>query len=113
MYLLIKFALSALLVVVVSEVSRRSGWIGGLLASLPVTSLQAMIWLYWETRDTQKISDFSTSVVFFLLPTFLLFLLLPQLLKRGMGFLPALGISCLVTMAGYAALMTWAPKTGS
>lgn len=113
MYLAIKFLISALLVVLVSEVSRRSGWLGGLLASLPVTSIQAMLWLHWETKDTDKISTFSTSVVWFLLPTFLLFILLPQLLKRGMGFYPALAISSLATMAAYALMLVFLPKTAS
>lgn len=113
MYLAIKFLISACLVVLVSEISRRSGWLGGLLASLPVTSIQAMLWLYWETKDSEKIATFSTSVVWFLLPTFLLFILLPQLLKRGMGFYPALAISSLAIMSAYAVMLVFLPKTAS
>ena len=51
LYLIIKAALSGVIVAAVSEIARRyPGW-GGLVASLPLTSLLAMIWLW---RDTQR-----------------------------------------------------------
>jgi hypothetical protein len=47
----IKVIVSALIVVAVSEVSKRTTTIGALLASLPLTSLLAMIW-YTSRRVT-------------------------------------------------------------
>lgn len=55
-YTILKFAISAALIVAVAEISKRSSLTGGLLASLPLVSLLAMIWLYHDTRDTQKVA---------------------------------------------------------
>jgi hypothetical protein len=44
-YLLIKAALSGVVVMAISEVARRSPGFGGLIASLPLVSILAMIWL--------------------------------------------------------------------
>src|SRR5258705_2637028 len=56
LYLLIKAALSGAIVAAVSEIARRyPGW-GGLVASLPLTSLLAMIWLWRDTRDPERVA---------------------------------------------------------
>lgn len=44
-YLVVKTAISAIIIVVVSEVARRSAGLGALLASLPLVALLSMIWL--------------------------------------------------------------------
>ena len=49
--LLIKFSLSALMIVLISEAAKRSIWLGAILASLPITSLLAFCWLYQDTGD--------------------------------------------------------------
>lgn len=102
-YTAIKFALSAAVIVAVSEIAKRSTFLGGLLASLPLTSLLAFVWLWQETRDAQKIAALSTSILWLVLPSLVLFLVLPLLLKRGMSFYPALGISTAATLAAYGA----------
>ena len=56
-YYIIKVAISATLIVAISEVSKKSSLIGGILASIPVVSVLAMIWLYSETKDVAKISQ--------------------------------------------------------
>lgn len=105
MYYLLKLGLSALLITVVSEVAKRSSTLGGLIASLPLVSLLSFIWVYAETRDVKTVIDLSTSVFWFVLPSLVLFLVLPLLLKRDIAFYPALGLSCLATMAAYVAMI--------
>ena len=61
-YLVIKTLISAVIIVAISELSRRSSLLGALLASLPLTSLLAFIWLYRDTHDTEKIAALSTSI---------------------------------------------------
>ena len=101
---LIKVIISALLVAAVSEVARRSSLLGAVLASLPVTSLLAFIWLYRDTRDTAKVAAL---IAFWLvLPSLVLFLLLPVLLKHGWNFWLSLGTSCAATAIAYGAT-TW------
>src|SRR5262245_7332566 len=97
----VKVILSALIVVAVSEVSKRTTTIGGLLASLPLTSHLAMIWLYIETGDARTVADLAGRILWLVLPSLSLFLILPLLLRAGYGFWPALGIACAATIASY------------
>ena len=69
---LIKVLISALLVAAVSEVARRSSLLGALLASLPVTSLLAFMWLYRETGDTEKVAALSADIFWLVLPSLVL-----------------------------------------
>ena len=77
LYLVIKAAISGVLVAAVSEIARRyPGW-GGLIASLPLTSLLAMIWLYRDSGDPERVADLSVSTFWFFLPSVPLFIALP------------------------------------
>ena len=87
-FYLIKLLVSAGLIVLVSEiVVKRTGFLGGLIASLPLVSLLAIGWIWFETHDAVKIADFSRSVFWFVLPSLLFFIALPWFLPR-LGFYP-------------------------
>ena len=45
----VKVAVSVLLIVVVSEIAKRHSLLAALVASLPIISILAMIWIYIET----------------------------------------------------------------
>jgi hypothetical protein len=111
-YTLIKVLISALIIVAVSEVAKRSSFIGGLVASLPLVSVLAMIWLYRETHDAAKLAALSTSIFWLALPSLVLFLLLPVLLKRHVQFYAALGLSLLAMFAAYGLLVVALNKSG-
>lgn len=98
---LIKTALSALIIVAVSEISKRNSLLGGLLASLPLVSVLAMIWLYQDTKCVEKVATLSMSIFWMVIPSLTLFLILPVLLKRHLPFYGALGLSCLATSLVY------------
>jgi uncharacterized membrane protein (GlpM family) len=104
MYLVIKVLLSALIVAAVSEIAKRSTTMGALIASLPLTSLLAMIWLYQETKDALRVAELSGDILWLVLPSLLLFIALPLLVRRGMSFYPALALSAAFTVAGYAVM---------
>ena len=110
-FYLVKLLVSAGLIVAISEISKRSGYVGGLVASLPLVSLLAIGWMWFETRDAANIADFSRSVFWFVLPSLLFFLLLPWLLPR-LGFYAALAIACIATAAGYALLAAALARAG-
>jgi hypothetical protein len=74
LYTAIKVLLTAVLVVAISEAAKRSTLLGGILASLPLTSLLAFIWLYGETGDTGKIASLSVSIFWYVLPSLVLFI---------------------------------------
>ena len=112
LYLFVKAAISGLLIALISEVARRSpGW-GGLLASLPLTSLIAMLWLWRDTGDEQRVADLSLGAFWFVLPSLPLFLIIPLLLRAGWAFWPALLTACAVTLALYAAMFALSARLG-
>ncbi len=111
-YTLLKFGISAALIVGVSEIAKRSSFLGGLLGSLPLVSLLAMIWLYRDTGDAQKVAAVSTSIFWLVLPSLTLFLALPALLKRGVHFYPSLAISTVVMLACYGTMVFALGKFG-
>jgi uncharacterized membrane protein (GlpM family) len=100
MKILLKVIITALLVTGISELSRRYTTLAAILASLPLTSILAMIWLYLDTKDAGKISDLSYGIFWAVLPSLLFFIALPLLLKAGFKFPLALLVSC-VLMAGF------------
>jgi uncharacterized membrane protein YraQ (UPF0718 family) len=56
-YYIIKVLISAIIIVTVSEISKKSSLVGGIFASIPLVSVLAMIWLYIETQNVHKISQ--------------------------------------------------------
>ena len=106
---LVKVLVSAVLVAAVSELARRSTLLGALLASLPVTSLLAFIWLYRETGDAQQVAALSADILWLVIPSLLLFALLPLLLRQGWNFWLSLATSCAATAVAYGAT-TWLLK---
>jgi hypothetical protein len=98
----IKVLISALTIVGVTEITKRAGsfW-GGVLASLPLTSLLAFVWLYRDTRNPAMIAALSWSIFWMVLPSLTLFVWLPLLLKRGVSFPVALGTGLVVMVIAY------------
>ena len=109
---IIKFGLSAAILVAVSEIAKRSSLLGGLLASLPLTSLLAFIWLWQDTRDDAKVAALSTNILWLVLPSLVLFVVLPALLKRGIHFYPALGLAVAAMLASYGVMLALLGKFG-
>jgi len=99
LYYIAKLMLSAGIIVIVSEVAKVNAGLGALIKSLPLISILAMIWLYVDTQDTGRIAELSVSTFWLVLPTLPMFLVLPALLKSGMGFYASLGISIGVMLA--------------
>lgn len=109
---IIKVALSAILIVAVSEASKKSSLIGGILASVPLLSVLAMIWLYIDTKDIQKVSQLSTSVFWLVIPSLSLFIVLPVLLKMKIDFYLALTISLIIMVLLYYIMISLLGKFG-
>ncbi len=112
MLYLVKVVLSALLVVVISEVSKRESWLGALIASLPIVSLLAIVWLYVDTRDTARIAEVSTGIFWLVLPSLSLFVVLPWMLKAKYDFWVSLATAIVVMFACYSIIMALLKKLG-
>lgn len=100
-YYLVKLAVTALLIVAISEIAKRSSLAGAVLASIPLVSVLAMIWLYVDTRDVTRVSALATSVFWLVLPSLALFVALPVLLKQGVHFTLSISISIAITVGCY------------
>ena len=96
---IVKTIVTALLIVTIAELGKRSSYLGALLAALPLTSVLAMSWLFLDTKDVSKVAQLSTSIFWLVIPTLLFFLLLPLLLRKGLPFWGALLAACLVNGA--------------
>lgn len=104
-YYVIKVVISALLIVAISEIAKRSSGFAALLASLPLTSLLAFIWLHLEGSPPAQIAELSSQIFWLVIPSLLLFLLLPVLLKMGVNFWLSLSLSILATIGLYISLL--------
>lgn len=105
-YLLLKAALSGIIIAVVSETARRAPGVGALIASLPMISILGMVWLWRDGVQADQIAAHAQATFWYVLPSLPMFLIVPVLLKRGIGFWPALSLGCLLTVALYL-VMAW------
>jgi len=101
----LKIGLSALILVAIAEVAKRSTFWAAALASLPLTSLLAFVWLYLDTGDVQKVAALSSGIFWLVLPSLLLFVLLPILLRGGVGFWLSLAVSSAATALAYLGMI--------
>ncbi len=97
----LKVALSALVLVAVAEIAKRSTFWAAALASLPLTSLLAFVWLYLDTGDAERVAALASGIFWLVLPSLLLFVLLPVLLRHGWGFWTSLAVSSAATALAY------------
>src|SRR4029079_12927485 len=98
---IVKVAMTAFVVVAVSEIAKRSPVWAALLASLPLTSLLAFVWLYVDTREAESVAAPSYSLLWLRVPSLVLFIALPVMLRLGWNFWVSLALSCLLTAGAY------------
>lgn len=105
LFYLVKIVLSALAIVAVSEIAKRSTATAAIIAAIPLTSLLAFVWLHIEGAPAQRIAELSGQVFWLVLPSLVLFLLFPFLLRQGMNFWGSLGLSLAATAACYGLML--------
>ncbi|KAA0071046.1 DUF3147 family protein [Rhodanobacter sp. T12-5] len=88
-WLVTKYLITAAVVVLVSEVAKRSDRLGGLFGALPLVTVLALIWLYVEHQPQTKIANHAWYTFWYVVPTLPMFLAFPLLLPR-LGFWPTL-----------------------
>ena len=84
--LIAKGIFSGAVVVIASEVAKKTAVFGALITSIPIISVLSLTWLYEDTKDTAQVADFAESILWLILPSTLLFILLPYLLRQGWSF---------------------------
>ena len=112
MYFILKTLVTALVIVGVSEIAKRWTPVAAILASLPLTSVLAMVWLYHDTHDSAKIIELSNGIFWAVLPSLLFFITLPVLLKMGVKFGFAMVLASAVMFVGYTIYVGLMKKIG-
>jgi hypothetical protein len=112
LYLVIKAALSGVIIAIVSEVAQRRPGLGALIVSLPLVSILSIIWLWRDTGDVTRIAAHAEATFWLVLPTLPMFFVFPAMLRAGIEFWIALGASCLLTVALYLLTIWLLPKVG-
>ena len=112
LYYLFKVAISALLIVAISEIAKRSTGFSALIASLPLTSLLAFVWLHMEGTPSNQIGELSSQIFWLVIPSLLLFLMLPLMLKLGLNFWLSLGLSIAATVGCYLVMLSILRRMG-
>lgn len=107
----LKAALTVALVLVASSLARRHGWVGALVASLPLTSLLVLGWLYAETRDSRQVADLAMAIFWFVLGSLPFFVVLALGLRQGWNFSTAMIAGVLAGFAGVS-LTQWLLSRG-
>ena len=99
--LAIRGIFSGAVVVIASEVAKKSTIFGALITSIPIISVLSLTWLYEDTKDTVQVANFAESILWLILPSTLLFILLPYLLRQGWTFENSMLIGITATILAY------------
>ena len=100
-----KIDVTAVMVVLIAETGKRNTLAASILASLPLTSVLALLWLYWDTKNTAQVASLSHGIFWLVLPSLVLFIALPWLIQKQMPFYQALALSCALTVASYFVML--------
>lgn len=105
-YFLLKVLITAVVVVGVAALARQYSLFAAVLASLPLTSILAFVWMHVEGQNNAAIAALSGDVLWLVLPSLVFFAVLPVLLvKFEWAFFPALAVAMVLTAIAYAAML--------
>ena len=97
MFIVLKIIITALIIVVVSEIAKFNDRIGGLISALPITTFLILFWVHYENTSVEKISNHVSYTLLYVLPTLPMFLVFPYLINK-FGFYWSIIISILITI---------------
>ena len=102
-WIITKYLTTALVVVIISEVAKRNDKLGGLIGALPLITIMALVWLYFERQSDEKIANHAWYTFWYVIPTLPMFLAFPFIYKFT-GFWPSLLICIAITGLSFAVL---------
>ena len=111
-YYVTKLIITTFLIVLISEIAKRSSLAGALLAAIPLVSILAMTWMYVDTGSSKNAIEFSHRIVWLIAPSMTLFIAFPILIKKGLGFYVSMGISIAMTIFAYYSVIFVLGKLG-
>jgi len=89
-YIVAKYMVTAMVIVIASEIAKRTDKLGALITALPLVTIMVMIWLHVEHQGSQKIGAHAYYTFWYVVPTLPMFLLMPWLMARAVNFWLAL-----------------------
>jgi len=110
-WIITKYFLTAGIVVLVSELAKRSDKLGGVVSALPLVTILALIWLYVENQSQEKIANHAWYTFWYVVPTLPMFLAFPLLLPK-IGFWPTLLACMLITVVCFGLLAVTVRRLG-
>lgn len=104
---LVKLALSNLIIIACVLIGRRFPSLGGLIATMPLTSLIVLVWLATDNpEDPKLITEYTHGVLWGIVPTIIFFIAVFVCLRKGVA-LPAAIAAGGVFWLGGALLHHW------
>ncbi len=104
--------LAGAMIAAISEIGKRLPATAAIIASLPLVSVLGMIFLWHQRPDAANMAAHSQATFWYVLPSLPMFLLIPALLRHGVGFWLALGAGCVLTVLLYLAMAHFGPRFG-
>ena len=108
----VRAIVSGVIVAIVAIIARRYPAMGALIASLPLISILAMIWLWRDTGDIELLAGHVQATFFYVIPSLPMFLIIPLMLRQGINFWASLSAGILVTILLYVATIPIAARFG-
>lgn len=111
-YYIFKVLTSSIIIVLISEISKRNTMLASIFASIPLVSFLAFIWLYIETKDVAKIADLSMGVFWMVIPSLIFFIIFPILLKKNFSFSISMVLATVTMVISYFIMLYILKKIG-
>ncbi|MEB3416562.1 DUF3147 family protein [Alteriqipengyuania sp. WL0013] len=110
--LIAKALLAGAMIAAIAEIGKRLPAMAALVASLPLVSILGMIFLWHARPDMENMARHSEATFWFVLPSLPMFLLIPWLMRSGVGFWLALAAGCALTIVLYLLMAHFGPRLG-
>lgn len=109
---IVKYVVTAAVIVVVSEVAKRTERLGALIAALPLVTIMVLIWLHIERQGSEKVASHAYYTFWYVVPTLPMFLLMPWLLSKGHTFWISMATCVVVTVLSFSLTALVASRFG-
>ena len=108
----VRALLSGIIVALIALIGKKAPAAGALIASLPLISILAMIWLWRDTADIKLLANHAEATFWYVLPSLPMFLLIPWMLRSGHSFWVALSAGIGLTVILYLLTIGIAARFG-
>ena len=97
LFYITKVLFTSVIIVLITEIAKKSDKFGGLVAALPLTTILVIFWMYFEGFSNEKISKHMLYTAFFVIPTLPMFLIFPLLIAK-LNFIGAVIVGMVLTI---------------